>query len=122
MPLLDGDWGFVFSKLANGEMAPLKWKNLQLACVVLAAPGYPDKPEKGVVIEGDLGYQSPSSYFLHAGTAKNERGQWTANGGRVLNAIGMGSSRAEALKVAYQQAGHVTWRGVQMRKDIGAKS
>jgi phosphoribosylamine--glycine ligase len=87
--------------------------------VVLASPGYPDKPEKGVVIEGDLGHQTPSSYFLHAGTAKNERGQWTTNGGRVLNAIGMGSSRTEALKAAYQQAAHVTWRGLQMRKDIG---
>lgn len=122
MPLLDGDWGFVFSKLAKGEMAPMKWKNLQLACVVQAAPGYPDAPEKGVVIEGDLGFQSPSSYFLHAGTSKNDRGQWCTNGGRVLNAIGMGSSRAEALKVAYSQAGHVNWKGLQMRKDIGAKS
>ncbi len=122
MPLLDGDWGYVFSRLARGEMAPMKWKNMQLAVVVQAAPGYPDSPEKGVVIEGDLGFQSPSSYFLHAGTAKNERGQWVTNGGRVLNAVGMGSSRAEALKAAYAQAGHVNWRGILMRKDIGAKA
>lgn len=121
MPLLDGDWGYVFSKLANGEMAPMKWKNLQMACVVMAAPGYPDNPEKGVTIEGDLGYQSSSSYFLHAGTSK-EQGEWVCNGGRVLNAIGMGSSRAEALKAAYAQAKHVSWRGMQMRRDIGAKN
>lgn len=121
MPLLDGDWGYVFSRLAHGEMAPLKWKNLQMACVVLAAQGYPDAPVKDALIEGDLGYQGASSYFLHAGTAKKD-GQWVTNGGRVLNAIGMGSSRAEALREAYAQAKHARWKGIQMRSDIGAKS
>lgn len=122
LPLLDGDWGYVFSRLAHGEMAPLKWKNMQMACVVLAAPGYPDAPLKEVPIEGDLGYQSSSSYFLHAGTARGASGQWMTNGGRVLNAIGMGTSRAEALREAYAQAKHAQWRGQLMRKDIGAKS
>jgi phosphoribosylamine--glycine ligase len=102
-------------------MAPMKWKNLQMACVVLAAAGYPDAPVKDAPIEGDLGYQGASSYFLHAGTAKKD-GQWVTNGGRVLNAIGMGSSRAEALREAYAQAKHASWRGLQMRKDIGAKA
>ncbi len=122
MPLLDGDWGYVFSRLARGELDKLSWKNLQMACVVLAAPGYPDSPEKGVVIEGDLGAQTSSGYFLHAGTAKNAGGQWITAGGRVLNAVGMGSSRADALKAAYAQAKHANWKGLQMRKDIGARS
>lgn len=121
MPLLDGDWGYVFSRLAHGEMSPMKWKNLQMACVVLAAQGYPDAPVQDAVIEGDLGYQGASSYFLHAGTAKKD-GHWVTNGGRVLNAIGMGSSRAEALREAYSQAKHAQWRGQLMRSDIGAKS
>lgn len=121
MPLLDGDWGYVFSRLAHGEMSPMKWKNLQMACVVLAAQGYPDAPVKDAVIEGDLGYQGASSYFLHAGTAKKD-GHWVTNGGRVLNAIGMGSSRAEALREAYAQAKHASWRGIQVRKDIGLNS
>lgn len=122
LPLLDGDWGYTFSRLAKGEMDKLAWKNLQMACVVLAAPGYPENPEKNVVIEGDLGQQTSSSYFLHAGTAKSENGQWVTSGGRVLNAIGMGSSRADALKAAYAQAKHATWKGIRMRTDIGAKA
>lgn len=121
MPLLEGDWGHVFAKLANGELTPLRWKSLQLACVVLAAPGYPDAPEKGVVIEGDLGYQSASSYFLHAGTAKNSGGEWVTNGGRVLNSVGMGSSLKEAVQAAYAQVKRVNWKGMRLRKDIGAK-
>jgi phosphoribosylamine--glycine ligase len=122
LPLLDGDWGYVFSQLALGELMPLKWKNMQMACVVLAAPGYPEAPLKDVVIEGDLGYQSPSSYFLHAGTFKSASGQWVTAGGRVLNSVGMGSMRAEALREAYAQAKHANWRGMQMRSDIGEKA
>ncbi len=120
LPLLDGDWGYVFSRLAKGQMTPLNWKNLYMACVVQAAPGYPDNPEKGVVIDGDLGHQSNSSYFLHAGTKKSESGDWVTSGGRVLNSIGIGSSLSEAIHAAYAQAKNVSWRGMQMRTDIGA--
>lgn len=122
LPLLDGDWGYVFGRLARGELVPLQWRNLCQACVVMAAPGYPDRPEKGVPIEGDLGFHGNSSYFLHAGTAKSPGGQWVTSGGRVLNAVGMGSDLKEAVAAAYAQAGHVKWRGMQMRVDIGKSS
>ncbi len=122
MPLLEDDWGTVFFKLAKGELMPLHWKSLYTACVVMASPGYPDAPEKGVVIEGDLGSQGASSYFLHAGTAKNPGGEWVTAGGRVLNAIGFGSNLKEAVKSAYLQTKKASWRGLQMRKDIGAKT
>lgn len=122
LPLLDGDWGYTFSRLAKGELDKLSWKNLQMACVVMAAPGYPELPEKDIPIEGDLGAHTSSSYFLHAGTGKGSNGQWVTNGGRVLNAVGMGSSRSEALKAAYSQAKKAHWRGQRMRTDIGAKA
>lgn len=121
MPLLDGDWGYVISQLSKGELVPMRWKNVAVACVVLAAAGYPDSPKKGVTIEGDLGAHTASSYFLHAGTAKAEQSPWTTNGGRVLNAVGIGSTIKEALTAAYGQAKRVTWPGLQMRKDIGKK-
>lgn len=121
MPLFDGDWGYAFSQLAKGEVISMRWKNLHVACVVMAAPGYPDNVEKNVAIDGDMGFQSPSSYFLHAGTKSPSRGEWVTNGGRVLNAIGIGSTREQALRAAYTQASHVQWKGLQMRKDIGEK-
>lgn len=121
MPLHDGDWGFVFNQIARGELVPMKWKNLAVACVVQAAGGYPDNPEKGVEIKGDLGAQTSSSYFLHAGTAKSESGAWITNGGRVLNVMGLGSTIKEAVDAAYAQARMVNWPGMQMRKDIGAR-
>lgn len=122
LPLLKGDWAKVMEAVAKGELPELEWQPLHLACVVLAAGGYPDRPENGVRIAGEIGYQSPSSYFLHAGTAQKEDGSWVTAGGRVLNAIGVGNSRAEALRNAYSQAQKVAWPGQQMRHDIGAKT
>ncbi len=121
MPQLDGDWGYVFSKLSKGELIPMKWKSLNVACVVMASPGYPSDPQKGVVIEGDLGSQTASSYFLFAGASKSPAGQWVTNGGRILNSVGVGQTLEEALKAAYSQAKQVKWQGLQMRKDIGAR-
>ena len=120
LPLFKGDWADVFSMVAQGEMPEMKWKPLHTACVVMAAPGYPSAPQKGVQIEGDPIADTASSYFLHAGTAKKD-GVWTTNGGRVLNAVGVGSSLEEALKQAYGQASKARWFGMQMRTDIGHK-
>jgi phosphoribosylamine--glycine ligase len=121
LPQLDGDWGYVFTKLGKGELIPLKWKNLNVACVVMASPGYPSAPQKGVVIEGDLGSHTASSYFLIAGAAKSEEGRWITNGGRILNSVGVGQTLSQALKAAYTQAKQVKWQGLQMRNDIGAR-
>lgn len=119
LPLLEGDWGQVLLSVAQGELPKLKWRPLHLACVVMAAPGYPDHPQKGVPIHGEIGFQTASSYFLHAGTRREADGSWVTAGGRVLNAVGLGSSRAEALQNAYSQAAKVSWPGLLMRKDIG---
>ncbi|RME17696.1 MAG: phosphoribosylamine--glycine ligase [Bdellovibrio sp.] len=118
MPLLDGDWAEVFYKIARGEVPDLRWKDLYATCVVLAAKGYPQNPVKGDQIFADLDKITMSSYFLHAGTAFKE-GRWVVNGGRVLNAIGLGSSLEESIREAYKLAESVQWPGMQMRKDIG---
>lgn len=120
LPLLQGDWGEVFKLLSKGQLRELKWKPLYSTCVVLAAPGYPESPQKGVRIEGELDAVSPSSYFLHAGTAYRDK-VWVTNGGRVLNAIGLATSLEESMSKAYAQAAKVKWSGLQMRKDLGKK-
>lgn len=121
LPLLDGDWAQVFLEMAKGNVPPLKWKsNVQTACVVIAAEGYPDHPVKDVTISGDLERQTASSYFLHAGT-RAQGDAWVTNGGRVLNSIGIGSTREEALKHAYALIDFCKWSGMQFRRDIGQK-
>ena len=121
LPLIDGDLGIILKDLAQGKIRPLKYKSLTATCVVLAAPNYPLAPEKGVTIEGNIYHESPASYFIHSGTAKNINGKWTTNGGRVLCAVGVGSNLQESIKAAYLQAANVKWTRVQMRTDIGSK-
>lgn len=121
-PLLDGDWGQALMAVAKGELAKLSWKPLYSSCVVLAAKGYPSAPEKNSAITGDVFSEGPMSYFLHAGTKKDQDQHWVTSGGRVMNAIGIGSNLEESLKNAYSQSEKVSWSGIQIRKDIGQKA
>lgn len=119
LPLLDGDWGQVFHRLARGHVDKLSWKNQSACCVIMAAPGYPDQSQKGIEITGSISARTENSYFIHAGTSRNSEGKWVTNGGRVIGAVGLGNSLDEARSLAYQQAKNITWNGLQMRTDIG---
>lgn len=121
LPLLDGDWGQVFKKVALGEMPELKWKSLFSACVVLAANGYPESPSRGDVIDSNIFDESPSSYFLCAGVGLNSSKEFVTAGGRILSSVGMGSTLKDAIARAYEQVSKVTWPGMFYRKDIGKK-
>ena len=119
LPLIENDLGDLFLNLAKGILKPVQLKNLFATCVVLAAEGYPENSVKGSPIEGEISFETVSSYFIHAGTVKNSTGQWLTNGGRVLGAVGLGSSSKESIENAYAQAKKVNWQGLQSRKDIG---
>lgn len=121
LPLIENDLGKLFYDLSLGKLNPVKQKKLFSTCVVMAAPGYPMAPKKELLIEGDVFTESANNYFLHAGTKKNQLGQWQTNGGRILNAIGIGSSAQESIQHAYEQTHYVKWTGLQMRTDIGQK-
>ena len=118
LPLLDGDWAEVFYQTATGNIPSLKWKNIFASCVVLVNEGYPGTVQKEIPIEGDIHFQSDTSYFLHSGTGKVNN-QWVTDGGRVLNAIGIGKSKEESIKQAYEQCAHVHWSECAKRNDIG---
>lgn len=121
LPLLDGDWASVFYEVAQGNLPNVTWKkDCFSACVVLASSGYPFKPETGLQIKGDISsdLKSDISYFLHAGV-KEDNGKWLTNGGRVLNAIGIGGSQKESLQRAYNLADQIHWNNLHKRTDIG---
>ncbi len=120
LPLVDEDWGLLFKEIATGKIRPIRYKNMFSTCVILAAPGYPDQPQKDVPIKGDLKHQTATSYFLHAGTYLKDN-QWYTKGGRVLCSIGLGNTLTEALAESYAQTKFAKWDGQQMRTDIGSK-
>lgn len=123
LPLLEGCWRDVLAAVARGDWPNFQWsKNKNVTCVVVAAEGYPDNPIKGVPIEGDTFYEGEDGYILHAGTALSASDTVVVNGGRVLNAVGIGESLLSAREAAYSMTKKVSWPGCQYRRDIGLRA
>jgi len=94
----------------------LRWSNQVSVAVVLASGGYPGSSETGVPITG-LEALSSEDLVFHAGTTAKGDAIIT-NGGRVLTAVGMGATMAEARAKAYDTAGRIAFEGAQHRTDI----
>jgi phosphoribosylamine--glycine ligase len=98
----------------------VRWRDEVALCVVLAAKGYPDNPEKGSVIKGlDAAAASdPSVRIFHAGT-KRAGDTLVADGGRVLNVVALGASVKAARDRAYAVVDRIDWPEGFCRRDIG---
>ncbi|MFL6414758.1 MAG: phosphoribosylamine--glycine ligase [Bryobacteraceae bacterium] len=88
------------------------------ACVVMAAQGYPEKPQTGALIRGVESAETSGTRVFHAGTRVTERGLETA-GGRVLGVTAGGQSLGDAIRRAYEGIAHIQFDGMQFRTDIG---
>ena len=124
LPLLKGDWSYVFESIAKGSLPSLHWKNEFVSAVVAVSEGYPKDFQKGLPICGNLSLRNISdkhlnNYFLHAGTKKNPQNEWVTSGGRVLNAVGIAETKQQALKKSYQLLETIDFQGMKYRKDIG---
>ena len=97
----------------------LEWDPRPAACVVIAAPGYPGKVEKGGVIDGlDAANEVDDCIVFHAGTRRAGDAIVT-DGGRVLGVTALGDTLAAALDRAYQATSRIRFPGMQYRRDIG---
>ena len=107
----------------NGELASVEadWDPRASLGVVLAAGGYPAPYNKGDVISGhDVALPAHQKVF-HAGTSSKD-GNVVTNGGRVLCAVSLGETVAEAQAGAYDVVKQVTWDKVYFRTDIGHRA
>ncbi len=107
---------------ATGNLATMpvpKWRNEAALCVVLAAKGYPDAPEKGSVIRGAEQDFGADVAVFHAGTARNAEDALIASGGRVLNVCARGATLEIARVRAYAAVAKIDWPGGFHRTDIG---
>lgn len=88
--------------------------------VVLAAPGYPDNPKKGIEITGvETAEKMTGVRVFHAGTRRDERGRLVTNGGRVLNVFATAPTIEEARARALAAADVIAFEGKLMRRDVG---
>ena len=99
----------------------LSWKDERCVTVIMASAGYPLISSKGDVISGlDAGGQLEGVEVFHAGTAA-EDGKFVTAGGRVLAISALGPTFAAARGKAYEAVGHISFDGMQFRRDIAAE-
>ncbi|MCR9178684.1 MAG: phosphoribosylamine--glycine ligase [Erythrobacteraceae bacterium] len=119
MMRLESDLAQIMLACAKGELAGVEaaFRAHTALTVVMAAKGYPGKPEKGGAIGlGDA--QSNGAKVFHAGTALKD-GALVANGGRVLNVTATGANVTEAQARAYAAVDAITFPSGFCRRDIG---
>ena len=122
LPRLKSDLLAVLLATSKGDAnkVPIEWHDNAALCVVMAADGYPGNYKRGSVIRGlDKAAKIPGTIVFHAGTVKNEKGEITANGGRVLGVTGWAPTIAEAQAKAYQAVDQIDWPEGFCRRDIG---
>jgi phosphoribosylamine--glycine ligase len=100
----------------------LRWYDQTAICVVMAANGYPDDPQRGTEIRGlDSVGADPDVKIFHAGT-KRDGGRLLADGGRVLGVTATGRDLAAARERAYRAVDLIDWTDGFCRRDIGMRA
>ncbi len=99
----------------TGVIAPTR----AAVTTVLAARGYPEKPERGAVIRipspEDLG---SDVVVFHAGTSRDSGGTLRTAGGRVLNVTGLGADVPAAARASAAACERIAFEGKTWRRDI----
>ncbi|GGH11956.1 phosphoribosylamine--glycine ligase [Alsobacter metallidurans] len=122
MPRLQGDLVELLLATAEGRLGDVSvgWSREAALTVVMAARGYPAKPETGTPIRGIEAAEALEGVrVFHAGTKAQPDGSLVASGGRVLAVTALGATVAEAQKRAYDGVARIDWPGGFNRTDIG---
>ncbi len=121
LPRMKNDIVEVIEACIDGKLdtIDLQFEDNAAVCVVLASAGYPEKYEKGFVIEGLERFDGQDGYYVfHAGTKQTEKGIVT-NGGRILGVTAKGADLKEARANAYKAADWIDFENKYLRSDIG---
>jgi phosphoribosylamine--glycine ligase len=122
MARLKGDFSKVVEQAIAGTLdtVELEWDRRTALGVVLAAHNYPEAPRKGDFISG-IPPETADAVTFHAGTTLAD-GKLTTSGGRVLCVVGLADSVRSAQSVAYEAINHISFDGMQYRRDIGYRA
>jgi phosphoribosylamine---glycine ligase len=122
MPRLKSDLLAALIATMEGRLKPedLVWSDAKALTVVMAAKGYPAKPETGTEIRSiATASQREDVMIFHAGTKIDSDGRLVSNGGRVLAVTGLGATLQDAKDRAYGAVHAIDWPGGFYRSDIG---
>jgi phosphoribosylamine--glycine ligase len=124
LPRMESDLLEALEACVEGRLSEteFRWKPGASACVVAAAEGYPGKYAVGRPITGlEAAAEVPGVQVFHAGTTL-EDGQYRTSGGRVLGVTGTGATLEDALGLAYEALGRISFEGMVVRRDIGHRA
>jgi phosphoribosylamine--glycine ligase len=124
MPLIESDLAEILLAAATGDLAgrSVRVSPKTAACVVMSSEGYPGPYRRGDVITGiDRASARPGVVVFEAGVGRGD-GCPVTSGGRVLGVTAVGNDLKDALEMAYQACGDISFKGAHYRRDIGAKA
>ncbi len=118
---LKSDLAAIMRATAKGELGQVSAPEFDpqtALTVVMAANGYPGKPDKGGKIQNLARAEREGTKIFHAGTAEVD-GKLIANGGRVLNVTALGQNTTQAQTKAYAAVDQIDFATGFCRRDIG---
>jgi phosphoribosylamine--glycine ligase len=119
LPLVEAGLTDALWRIGHGSApSTLRISGGTAVTTVLAAAGYPDRPEPGaeIGIPEDL---PENVVVFHAGTARSADGLLRVAGGRVLAVTGLAAEFGEAQRASRDVAAEIQFSGKQFRSDIG---
>lgn len=129
LPLLKSDLAEVLWACTEGKLASMniEWQKAASCCVVACAQTYPESSSKGEAITIDESKLPQGAYVFHAGTKVDDAGNASVakvvtNGGRVLAVTAVGESIEKSIDLAYEGLNHVSFAGMDYRKDIARRA
>ena len=125
LPLLETDLFEIMLAVSEerlGEM-DIEWSDKSSCCVMLVSKGYPGSFEKGKDIRGldSVALGAEDIFVYHSGTKQTD-GKLLTSGGRVLGVVALANNLKNAQNKAYEACSHISFDGMQFRRDIGAKA
>ena len=118
LPRLESSLAQVITKLIAHETPEIQWNNLASVGVVVAAKGYPEAYQKGMVLPE---INHPDVSVIYAGV-KSEQDKLVANGGRVFLVEAHAETIEAAQQKVYQALDKMDTTQLFYRSDIGSKA
>ena len=118
--LVDAMEASIDSRVSEGDF---KWSSDATACVVIASGGYPEVYEQGKKITGlSEAAKIEGVKVFHAGTSRDQSGNFYTAAGRVLGVTARARDLAMAVERAYAAVEKIHFDAMHYRKDIAARA
>ena len=121
---MDFDLAAAAEATLSGRLAQFRmnWSPGASACVVLAAAGYPGKPQIGQEIYGLRASEGRRDVAVFHAATRREGVNYYVSSGRALAIAAAAESSASARLMAYQAVSRISFEGMHYRKDIGGEA